>query len=228
MAPDDSDPHRRNLVVTSLAFIAFQVGGARIPDCSDADPSCGDAHLRLAFLNVELTNLGWLYALAVVALFWFGFRYKQKCPGAARKLSNSLRGSVTKCCYWKPLVVHQKDDQEMRFAPVARHPVTFFNIEASLSKGKPGSVSRQRREGDPYSTGVIPEENLESLSETLKERLTPTQGYVVESGLKSRWDTMWNGSVFADWVVPWLLFWWAAGIAMWNAGEMLAAHVGWV
>ena len=65
MAIRDSDPERRNLVVTSLAFIVYYYAGGSFPDKS----------IRLQVINVDFSHPYILGVIAWVALFWFIYRY---------------------------------------------------------------------------------------------------------------------------------------------------------
>jgi len=67
MAIHDSDPDRRNLVVTSTAFILFYLAdGHMTPDA-----------IRLQIVPVTFENVFVLKIFAWVILFWFGLRYWQ-------------------------------------------------------------------------------------------------------------------------------------------------------
>lgn len=65
MAIHDSDPERRNLIVTSLAFIAYYyAGGAFV-----------DSNVRLQMVNVTFEKPEVLAGIAWMLLFWFFYRY---------------------------------------------------------------------------------------------------------------------------------------------------------
>jgi len=61
----DSDPERRNLMISSLGFILFFWGGGCLKDDS----------LKLPMLNIEFSRPGTIALFAWVALIWFLYRY---------------------------------------------------------------------------------------------------------------------------------------------------------
>jgi hypothetical protein len=65
MAIEDSNPERRNLVVLSMAIIAFYVGGCEITD----------GVIELPLIKLKFTDPYHLAFLVWVMLFWFAFRY---------------------------------------------------------------------------------------------------------------------------------------------------------
>jgi len=71
MAIQDSDPERRNLMVTSIAFIAFYFAGGSFPEKS----------VRLQVINAEFTRPSVLCLIAWIAFFWFIYRYWQTHNG---------------------------------------------------------------------------------------------------------------------------------------------------
>ena len=68
MAIQDTDPERRNLLVTSMAFIVFFYAGG----------SFSENEVRLQVINASFSNPKVLGVLAWVLLFWFFYRYWQK------------------------------------------------------------------------------------------------------------------------------------------------------
>ena len=70
MAIHDADPERRNLVVTSIAFIIFYMGNGVI----DGN------EVRIQLVNISFQN-PWVLAVAAwLMLFWFALRYWQTHP----------------------------------------------------------------------------------------------------------------------------------------------------
>ena len=67
MAIQDSDSERRNLMVTSLCFIAYYSAGGYITK----------NEIQLQVLNVSFTNPEVLGIFAWILLFWFALRYWQ-------------------------------------------------------------------------------------------------------------------------------------------------------
>jgi hypothetical protein len=67
MAIQDSDPERRNLLVTSLAFIVFFYAGGSFPE----------NEVRLQVINASFSDPKVLCVIAWVLLFWFLYRYWQ-------------------------------------------------------------------------------------------------------------------------------------------------------
>lgn len=65
MAIQDADAERRNLVVTSIAFIAYYLGEGQIEQ----------EVLKLPLINIHFYNIQALVAMLWVALLWFLFRY---------------------------------------------------------------------------------------------------------------------------------------------------------
>jgi hypothetical protein len=72
MAYEDSSPERRNLVVTSLAFIAFTYAGGKFNDNT----------VQLSVINAVFTRPAVLIVMAWAMLFWFIYRYWQINSGA--------------------------------------------------------------------------------------------------------------------------------------------------
>ncbi len=71
MAIQDPDPERRNLTVTSIAFIAYFYAGGSFPDAS----------VRLQVVNANFSRPMVLGVIAWVALIWFIYRYWQSHNG---------------------------------------------------------------------------------------------------------------------------------------------------
>jgi len=67
MAIHDNDPERRNLVVTSLAFIMFYLGNGVI----------SNNVIKIQLINITFKNPEFLTVTAWVMLFWFALRYWQ-------------------------------------------------------------------------------------------------------------------------------------------------------
>lgn len=67
MAIQDSDPERRNLMVTSIAFIVFYL----------ADGQISQDAIRLQVIPVTFNNVIFLNVFVWVMLCWFGLRYWQ-------------------------------------------------------------------------------------------------------------------------------------------------------
>ncbi len=65
MAIQDSDPERRNLMVTSLAFIAYFFGGGSVTQST----------IKLPIVNIEFSNATFLAAMAWAVFAWFIYRY---------------------------------------------------------------------------------------------------------------------------------------------------------
>ncbi len=68
MPYQDSNASRRNLLVTSLMFIAVGFGGGEV----------SGQGVKLPLLDVTFKNMNFLIAMAWVMLFWFAYRYWQK------------------------------------------------------------------------------------------------------------------------------------------------------
>jgi hypothetical protein len=85
MAVEDSNPERRNLLVTSLGFVAYYYGhGAFV-----------DKELQLELINIHFHKTGFLAALAWTMLFWFLFRYWQTTRG---KFTTAFAAEVDRNC----------------------------------------------------------------------------------------------------------------------------------
>ena len=63
---EDSNPERRNLVVLSMAIIAFYVGGCEIP---------ASGEIELPLIKLKFTDAYHLAWLVWITLAWFLFRY---------------------------------------------------------------------------------------------------------------------------------------------------------
>lgn len=66
MPINDTDPHRRNLVVISLCYFLIAIGEGRI---EDGKP------ITLPMVNVDFGDPGALAWCAWIMLCWFGYRY---------------------------------------------------------------------------------------------------------------------------------------------------------
>jgi hypothetical protein len=66
----DNSPERRNLTLTSVAFILFYIGDGELKGHS----------LALPMINVEFNNLIALKAAALLALLWFAYQYMLVMP----------------------------------------------------------------------------------------------------------------------------------------------------
>jgi len=75
MAYEDSDPERRNLVLTSLAFAAFSLGGGEFHENT----------IQLQVINAHFTKPYVLAVMAWIMLFWFIYRYWLKHIGEFSK-----------------------------------------------------------------------------------------------------------------------------------------------
>ena len=67
MPISDNNPERRNLVVTSIGFIAYYLGDGRIDN----------EILKIQAISITFENTAVLAAMAWIMLFWFFIRYKQ-------------------------------------------------------------------------------------------------------------------------------------------------------
>ena len=65
MPIQDSEAERRNLIVTSLCFIAYNLGGGNFTS----------NEVRLQVINVSFTDPIFLGFLAWMGLFWFAYRF---------------------------------------------------------------------------------------------------------------------------------------------------------
>lgn len=65
MPISDNNPERRNLTVSSMAFIVYYLGGGSVPDPT----------MTLQIVNVQFSRPDWLGVLAWLALGWFCYRY---------------------------------------------------------------------------------------------------------------------------------------------------------
>lgn len=77
MAIEDNNPERRNLTVTSLAFIVFASAGGYIPE--------NEVHFQ--FVNVSFAFPEILEYFAWTIIFWFAFRYWQTSNNDRIKIS---------------------------------------------------------------------------------------------------------------------------------------------
>ena len=71
MSIQDSDPERRNLMITSIAFIAYFYAGGNFPDTS----------VRLQVINANFSQPEVLGAIAWILFIWFIYRYWQTHSG---------------------------------------------------------------------------------------------------------------------------------------------------
>jgi hypothetical protein len=67
--PQDSNAERRNLVLTSLSFIIYNLAGGKLPD--------GSTELKLNVISLEFTKPEYLLFFAYLMLLWFLLRYWQ-------------------------------------------------------------------------------------------------------------------------------------------------------
>jgi len=81
MAISDANPERRNLILTSLAFIIFYA----------ADGKLSDGTVRLILVNISFSKPYILAYLTWALLFWFCLRFWQK---SGFKFWSSLTGEI--------------------------------------------------------------------------------------------------------------------------------------
>lgn len=88
MPINDSSPERRNLVLTSLAFILFYAAGG----------SFHDEEIKLLVVNLQFSKPEILAIFVWVLLFWFALRFYQKTHWVCQnELWNEIkRGGVPK------------------------------------------------------------------------------------------------------------------------------------
>lgn len=72
MAIYDSNPERRNLVITSLCFVIYYMADGQFDDTNN---------IKLHVINVSFNNTEFLRYFALFMLFWFLFRYWQASRG---------------------------------------------------------------------------------------------------------------------------------------------------
>jgi hypothetical protein len=80
---NDSSPERRNLLITSLAFIAFYGGGAEI----------SSNELRLVLVDASFSRSYFLAIMVWIAIGWFALRFWQKSDG---EITKNLRGELVR------------------------------------------------------------------------------------------------------------------------------------
>lgn len=83
MAVEDSNPERRNLLVTSLGFIAYYYGGGNF----------ASNDLELELIHIHFNKSRFLAELAWTMLFWFLFRYWQTTRG---KFTQAFQGEMSR------------------------------------------------------------------------------------------------------------------------------------
>lgn len=71
----DANPARRNLVLTSIAFIVYYLGDGRLTE----------KKLQIQAVSITFDNTTALIVLAWLALFWFALRYYQTNKNLLRK-----------------------------------------------------------------------------------------------------------------------------------------------
>lgn len=71
MAVEDSQPERRNLVITSLSIIVFYLAGGQFTDNT----------VNLQVVNIRFEKTEVLAGFVWLMLLWFAFRYKQRNVG---------------------------------------------------------------------------------------------------------------------------------------------------
>lgn len=84
MAIQDSDPERRNLMVTSIAFIAFYYAGGSFPDST----------IRLQVINAHFSRPNVLGFIAWLSFLWFIYRYWLTHNG---NFSTMFKREFTRC-----------------------------------------------------------------------------------------------------------------------------------
>lgn len=123
---DDSDPHRRNLVVTCLGFMLYFLAEGQLAE--------GD-HLQLSFVNIEFTRPEVIGGMAIVMLFWFVFRYIQKCPSFTEHFSADLQLSVKRVFHEYHKRINKRDETQFPCPnPNIKYP--FFWLGRALSEAQ--------------------------------------------------------------------------------------------
>lgn len=105
----DNDPHRRNFIVTSVAFLAYFWGGGELKD---------DA-ITLSFLSIEFHNPTVLVIMAWCALGWFSYRFALSRDSgylsALRRDTVNLSTDRHRLRYIKKPLIEERNRQFPRF-----------------------------------------------------------------------------------------------------------------
>ena len=88
MDPGGSDPHRRNLMMISIAFLIFFLG----------DGELSEEGLRLGMVGVDI-NSPWVVGLSAwLMLFWFAWQYWLHHPNCLDRFrESSIANNAQRC-----------------------------------------------------------------------------------------------------------------------------------
>lgn len=209
----DNNAERRNLVVTSYAFIAVSIG----------DATMSKGVVTLSLISVEFQNIEYLVLLAWLTLFWFMFRYWLTHKGL---FTTNLKKEVKKFDddplirkYFRdrmgaePLlkINHSSDDAESGYQLETLSTQSFKSGVGLVWRG--ATRVRRNEEGKIISTtgGPVTDENKNLLE----------KGVLVLNDFRGRWITLrliircfYREESFSSYLVPYLLFIAAVILAM--------------
>ncbi len=152
----DPNPERRNLLVTSIAFLLYFLAGGKL----------ADDVVRLHFINLKFENPLVFVIFAWVILLWFLFRYWLLHSG---KFTKAFREELTEYHNHKPLVKEVErqlgrrlsDDKE---AGPHMNGLTFKTLTLKVPIVWAKQVSRDRRTGRITSrSGDVEEKGIDSI-----------------------------------------------------------------
>lgn len=188
MAIEDSDPERRNLVVTATAFIAYYYGGGYFANHT----------VTLEVINVEFSNPGFLTAMVWTALFWFVYRYWVTHTGKFHRHFAIELGTLQTKAYVQRYVASRAQEQFVTDKDEGPHVnrLLWFRwrmwatyIHASNVKRHPGTGEIQSYSGEGKKDEVS---------------FNDPRGWVV--ALRATGTCFFRHPSFSSYVVPYLLF----------------------
>lgn len=189
MIPDDPYHHRRNLILTSLAFLLYFLAGGHIYG--------EEAQIRLSIVNVGISRPWVLGVFAHLALFWFAFRYWQDSEPIKVKIKSDLSSAV----YRHYAKIKRPGKQVI--GPQPSRITSLFFTGTQIKKAP--LVEMREHSGGARSTSSTD--------------VSAIPGNVFWHGIGVRKELFLHGESIAGQLVVWLIFWFAFTVTIIHWGQ---------
>ena len=199
MAIEDSCPTRRNLMATSLAFIAYFFGGGKFES----------GEISLQVINVKFDNVFFLSFLAWTLLLWFAYRYKQKVKNSLLNQLNSFFRKETKDKFVANFISKKLNEPfpakgNEGFAKITYGHYVDFPIKVVLEYGSNLEIQK-----DLTVTSMAADRNKDKIV-----RFTKMESITIWMHMIKIW--IWREPDFADIATPYILFFFAILIPLYD------------
>ncbi|WP_027330867.1 hypothetical protein [Marinimicrobium agarilyticum] len=217
MQYDDPNSTRRNLVMTSMAFIVLNAAGT--------EPASGD-RAPTSIFYVSLKNPGAIVIIGTICLFWFAYRYWQRSPETYEE-SLKKRGFSGHSMQVVKLYKNDFYSEEVTITQPNRTKVTVFLVPhlESIKTLKPVTMERQIRKAPAEVVKLsgdrmpLTDEQREALIGNYKK---PCALLCILFANSIRKKTLDASHSYAEWLVPWLLFLAASALAVMNSWSYIS------